>query len=133
MIEPGELFEGLPKGGSVDDIDPDDLEAAMEKIQAAAQSAQATAQATCAEPVELAVPCDSQDSPAQPSAQSELKQVGKGRDQFTLDMLVPKDVAESLEVLTEPLNLDQLSIAMPYLAGLNALIKLGTRIYSAPN
>ena len=133
VIEPGELFEGLPKGGSVDDIDPDDLEAAMEKIQAAAQSARATAQATCAEPVELAVPCDPEDSPAQPSAQSELKQVGKGRDQFKLDMLVPKDVAEALEVLTEPLNLDPLSVAMPYLAGLSALIKLGTRIYSAPN
>ena len=133
VIEPGELFEGLPKGGSVDDIDPEDLEAAMEKIQAAAQSAQATAQATCAEPVELAVPCDPEDSPAQPSAQSELKQVGKGRDQFSLDLLLPQEVADAATVLTESLNFDPLSIAMPYLAGVSSLVKLGTRVHPTPN
>lgn len=131
VIHAGELFEGLPEGGSIDNVP--DVEAAMEKIQAAARSAQATAQTTCAEPVQLAAPSDPDESPAQPSAQPELKQVGKGRDQFSLDLLLPRDVAEAATVLTESLNFDPLSIAMPYLAGISSLVKLGTRIHPTPN
>ena len=62
-----------------------------------------------------------------------MKQVGKGRDQFTLDLLLPRDVAEAATVLTESLNFDPLSIAMPYLAGISSLVKLGTRVHPTPN
>lgn len=131
VIHANDVFEGLPKGGSIDDVD--DVGAAMEMIQAAARSAQQSAQTTCAEPVELAVPRDPTDPPAQPSAQSELKQVEKGRDQFSLDLLLPKDVAKAATVLTESLNFDPLSITMPYLTGISSLVKLGTRIHPTPN
>ena len=62
-----------------------------------------------------------------------MKQVGKGRDQFSLDLLLPQDVADAATVLTESLNFDPLSIAMPYLAGISSLVKLGTRVHPTPN
>ena len=126
-IDMGELFPDLPKGGSIDDVP--DVATAIELILEAARSAQPT----CAEPVQLATPSDPPESPAQPSAQSELKQVGKGRDQFSLDLLLPPDVADAATVLTESLNFDPLSIAMPYLAGISSLVKLGTRVHPTPN
>ena len=130
-IDMGELFPDLPKGGSIDDVE--DVGAAIELILEAARSAQPSAQSTCAEPVQLATPTDPPEPPAQPSAQPALKQVGKGRDQFTLDLLLPRDVAEAATVLTESLNFDPLSIAMPYLAGISSLVKLGTRVHPTPN
>ena len=130
-IDMGELFPDLPKGGSIDDVE--DVGASIELILEAARSAQPSAQSTCAEPVQLATPTDPPEPPAQPSAQPALKQVGKGRDQFTLDLLLPRDVAEAATVLTESLNFDPLSIAMPYLAGISSLVKLGTRVHPTPN
>ena len=130
-IDMGELFPDLPKGGSIDDVP--DVAAAIELMLEAARSAQPSAQSTCAEPVQLATPTDPPEPPAQPSAQPALKQVGKGRDQFTLDMLLPKDVADAATVLTESLNYDPLSVAMPFLTGISALVKLGTRVKPTPN
>ena len=131
VVYAGDVLEGLPAGGSIDDVE--DVGAAIELILEAARSAQPSAQTTCAEPVQLAAPSDPPEPPAQPSAQPALKQVGKGRDQFTLDMLLPKDVADAATVLTESLNYDPLSVAMPFLTGISALVKLGTRIKPTPN
>ena len=131
VVHAGDVLEGLPAGGSIDDVE--DVGAAIELILEAARSAQQSTQTTCAEPAQLAAPSDPPKPPAQPSAQHALKQVGKGRDQFTLDMLLPKDVADAATVLTESLNYDPLSVAMPFLTGISALVKLGTRIKPTPN
>ena len=131
VVYAGDVLEGLPAGGSIDDVE--DVGAAIELILEAARSAQPSAQTTCAEPIQLAVPSDPPEPPAQSSAQHALKQVGKGREQFTLDMLLPKDVADAATVLTESLNYDPLSVAMPFLTGISALVKLGTRIKPTPN
>ena len=131
VVYAGDVLEGLPAGGSLDDVE--DVGAAIELILEAARSAQPSAQSTCDEPVQLAAPSDPPEPPAQPSAQPGLKKVGKGRDQFTLDMLLPKDVADAAKVLTESLNYDPLSVAMPFLTGMSALIKLGTRVHPTPD
>lgn len=130
VIHANDVFEGLPEGGSIDDVD--DVGAAMEMIQAAARSAQQSAQTTCAEPVELAVPTDPKDSPAQPSAQSELKQVGEGRDRFTLDLLLPPDIAGSIGFLARSWPTDALSLAMPFMGGMSGLLRLGTTVSNEP-
>ena len=44
-------------------------------------------------------------------------------------MLLPKDVADAARVLTESRNYDPLSVAIPFLTGTSALIKLGARIH----
>ena len=129
-IDMGKLFPDLPEGGSIDDVP--DVAAAIEIILEAARSAQQSAQTTCAEPVELAVPTDPKDSPAQPSAQSELKQVGEGRDRFTLDLLLPPDIAGSIGFLARSWPTDALSLALPYLAAMSGLLRLGTTVSNEP-
>ena len=54
--------------------------------------------------------------------------LAQGRDQFSLDALLPPDLAKAVELVTEQLPADALTSTMTLLCGYSGLLKLGTKI-----
>ena len=59
------------------------------------------------------------------------ERLAQGRSLFTLDQLLPANLASSVELLNQSLPTDDLSATMLLLAGYSGLLKLGTRVSSS--
>ena len=132
VVYAGDVLEGLPAGGSIDDVE--DVGAAIELILEAARSAQPSAQQLVPEPVQLLRQhADPPEPPAQPSAQPALKQVGKGADQFTLGHAPAEGRGGRGQVRTESPSTTTPSRWRRHPDRHQRTAKLGTRIKPTPN
>lgn len=61
------------------------------------------------------------------------ERLAKGRRMFTLQALLPSDLAQAVEIISAPLPTDPLSAFLPLVTGYSGLLKLNTRIASAHN
>lgn len=140
VVNASDLNPDLPAGGSIDDL----CRAADHKSRPGLGVPPAVAiglilehaQQQLSTPEPLPTEADDLDEPDDSGLsvgeQLDLSErLAEGRILFTLEALLPPDLAAAVQLLQRPLPTDDLSAALPVLCGFTGLAKLGTRIQSS--
>ena len=118
-VRMGDLFPGLPEGGSLDDLA--DVPGAIAKIVEFAEG-----ELQWLPGAQLELPA-ADPEPAQAALRSDVA----SRDQFTFERLLPPDLAEAAAYLSGPLTADPLIVSLVFLVALSGALPIGTAVASS--